>query len=249
MQSRRSTRRSALVLARTKLADQDLILTMIAPEGDQFRAVAKGARKPGSRLSARTELFCEVNLLVSEGRGLAIITEAQLVDAHASLRSDLDRVAAASAICEVARLTCYEDVTDPFLYPVLSRALRAVCEADKTELLDLVVAAYVFKVLSHGGWRPVLDSCVACGEPSGSRLSVAAGGLLCDSCAREVAGAHAIDHNMVLWLEALIGWTFDELVAASIDAQTADSLLRYAHEWAATHLDARLRALEFFIGL
>ena len=46
------------MLGHTKLAEQDLILTLLSETGEQLRAVAKGARKPGGRLAARVELFC-----------------------------------------------------------------------------------------------------------------------------------------------------------------------------------------------
>lgn len=195
------------MLGRTKLAEQDLIVTMLTKEGEQLRAIAKGARKPGSRLSARTELFVESDLLVSPGRGLGIITEAEVRNAHVGARTDVDRVACASALCEVARLTCYEDLQDPFLFPLLSRALRGCEEAQDSAHLDIVAAAYILKVMSHAGWRPVLDACVACDEPSATRFCVPAGGVLCESCARDVAEAVPTSQNELGWIGALIGLT------------------------------------------
>jgi DNA repair protein RecO (recombination protein O) len=35
--------------------------------------------------------------------------------AHGHIRGSIERVSAASAICEVARLTCFADAEDPFL--------------------------------------------------------------------------------------------------------------------------------------
>lgn len=249
MPGRRATRIQAIVLGRTKLREQDLILTMLAKEGEQVRAVAKGARKPGSRLAARTEVCCEIDLLMTLGRGLGIISEAQIVDAHEGVRPDLDSLSCASALCELARATSYEDVADPFLYAILSRALCACEEARDRSHLELAYAAYAIKVLSHSGWRPVLDCCVACGEPSASRFSVQAGGVLCESCMREVEGALAVTENQLAWLEALVGSTFTALMEAEIDAATSGFLVRVAHGWASTHLDARLRAAEFFMGV
>ncbi len=249
MARRPAVRHRVIVLGRTKLAEQDVIVTMLTSEGEQLRAVAKGGRKPGSRLAARTELFVEADLLVSQGKGLGIITEGQIIDAHVKARADVERVAAASALCEVAKLTCYEDMSDAFLYPVLSRALKACEQAVDHAHLDVVIAAYALKVLSHEGWRPVLDSCVACGEPSPTRLCVRAGGALCESCARDVEDALPVSQNLLAWLAALIGLTFDDLLAAPVDDQTAFELLDTAHRWAATHLDARLRAIEFLRGL
>ncbi|MBO7675378.1 MAG: DNA repair protein RecO [Atopobiaceae bacterium] len=249
MAGRRTIRRRAIVLDRTKLGEQDLILTMLASDGEQLRVVAKGARKPGGRLAARTELFCDVDMLVSEGRGLGVVSEAQVIDANEGVRVSLESLSCASAMAEVARFTCYEDVADPFLHPLLSRALVACAEARDRMHLDLAFAAYAFKVLSHAGWRPVLDTCVACGEASVARFSVSAGGVLCDSCAREFEGAQWVDERVVEWIAALVGSTFDALMAAALNEETSSMLLSLAHAWASTHLDVRLRAVEFFAGV
>ena len=87
MAARRTYRTKAIVLDTTKLAEQDLILTMLAASGAQVRAVAKGARKPGGRLAARAELFCESDFLIAEGKSLGIVSEASTVDPHEGIWS------------------------------------------------------------------------------------------------------------------------------------------------------------------
>ena len=246
---RRTRHTRAIVIDRTKLGESDLILTLLEEDGGQGRAVAKGARKPTGRLAARVQLFCELDLLLALGRNLDIVSEAQLLEPHARLRGDLDRVSAASAVCEIARLTSFPDAPDPFLMPICSRAILACEQAGGRAHLDIVVAAYAFKVLAHQGWRPVLDTCVACGEPAVTRFSAAAGGGLCESCSREVAGAEPVDAATLSWLAALVGSTFDDLLAAPVDDGMAATLLALAHVWATTHLDARLRALEFLASV
>ena len=249
MPGRPALRTKAIVLGRTKLAEQDLILTLLGESGSQLRAVAKGARKPGGRLASRVELFSETDFLLAKGRSLDIVSEAQLVDAHDSLRGDLDRVSAASAICEVGRLTCFEDMEDPFLMPICARALRACEEAADPAQLDVVVAAYALKVLSHAGWRPELASCIACGDVQVSHFSARMGGMLCASCAKDVEGAVQLAAGEVAWLRALIGLTFDELLATQVDRATAAHLLSLVHVWCAVHLDCRLRAWEFLLSV
>lgn len=249
MAGRRTYRTRAIVLDRTKLGEQDLILSLLTEDGSAVRAVAKGARKPGGRLAARVELFSQTDFLIAAGRSLDVISEASLANPHARLRGEYELVAAASAVAEVARLTCFEDAPDRFLFPICARALEACEQAQDQPHLDLVVAAYVMKVLAHGGWRPELGGCCACGDEDVTFFSSAAGGALCASCAREVAGAQFLPAGQLAWLRALIACTFDELLAAAIDAETSVSLLGVVHSWAATHLDARLRAMEFLAGV
>lgn len=245
---RRTYHARALVLDRTKLGETDLILTLLAQDGRQLRAVAKGARKPGGKLAGKVQLFCECDFLLACGKSLDVVAEASLASAHASLRGDLERVSAASAVCEVARLCCFEDAEDAYIYAITSRALSACEEAADRPHLDLVDAAFAFKLLAHGGWRPELEGCCACGDAAVSRFSPLAGGVLCESCSRDVAGAEPVSPSQVAWLRALLASTFDELLAARLDEQTAVWLLSCAHRWAATHLDARLRAMEFALS-
>ncbi|WP_314944191.1 DNA repair protein RecO [Olsenella uli] len=250
MAPRGTYRTKAIVVdRRTRLKEQDLILVLLAEDGSEKSVVAKGALKPGGRLAARVDFFGETDFLLARGRSLDVVAEASSTNAHLAIRGDLARMSAASAICEVARLTCFADVRDPFLYPICSRALRACEEAGDQGHLDLVAAAYALKVLAHGGWRPELRFCTSCGDEDVAFFSVASGGMLCASCAKDVAGAREMGRSGRLWLAALLQSTFDELLSAPIDVGTSTELVSLVHVWCATHLDARLRAFEFMLSM
>lgn len=238
-----------MVLKKTKLGEQDLILTCLCEDGSQRQVVSKGARKPGGRMAGRCELFCADDLLIACGRSLDVIAEAHLLNPHKQLRGDYVRVAAASAICEVAELTSFEDAQDPFLFPLLNRTLTACEQAATQAQQDLVVAAYTFKVLAHGGWRPELETCVLCTDPVPSRFSASAGGALCESCARDIAGAEPITSAERHLIQVLIGTTFDQILSIDSNEQEAAYAVSAAHIWAATMLDARLKAFEFYLGV
>ncbi len=227
MAGSRTYRTKAIVLDKTKLKETDLILTLVDQTGRRVRVVAKGARKPGSRLAARCELCCEVDLLLAHGRSLDIVSQAELVaaplgsqpsyellmsasavaevarhctyeDAEDPLRSldivsQAELVAAplgsqpsyellmsASAVAEVARHCTYEDAEDPFVFAITRAVLAQLFSLDAPHL-DLIVAAYVFKLLSHIGYLPDCSSCVACEDEAPTYFSAHAGGLLCAS--------------------------------------------------------------------
>lgn len=248
MAGSRTYRTKAIVLDKTKLKETDLILTLVDQSGRQIRAVAKGARKPGSRLAARCDLCCEVDLLLAHGRSLDVVSQADLIAAPLDAQPSYELLAAASAVAEVAARCTYEDAEDPFVYPITAAVLKQLAHADATHL-DLLVAAYIFKLLSHVGYRPDYSSCVACGDEAPTYFSAQAGGLLCASCASGVPGCELLDGNEARWLASLISLRFSELAQATIGPYTATRLLGMAHLWAVTHLECRLRALEFLLGL
>ena len=148
MAGSRTYRTKASVLDNTKLKETDLILTLVGGDGRQIRAVAKGARKPGGRLAARCELFCEVDLLLAHGRSLDIVSQAELVSVPLGSQPSYELLMSASAVAEVARHCTYEDARDPFVYAITKAVLTHLPPLDAAHL-DLVVAAYVFKLLSH----------------------------------------------------------------------------------------------------
>ena len=187
MAGSRTYRTKAIVLDKTKLKETDLILTLVGESGRQIRAVAKGARKPGSRLAARCELCCEVDVLLAHGRNLDIVSQADLIAAPLGAQPSYELLTAASAVAEVAEKCTYEDAEDPFVYAITRAVLAHLAAAgadtsveDPVHLaaagadalsrgpahLDLLVAAYIFKLLSHVGYRPDYSACIACGDPS-----------------------------------------------------------------------------------
>ena len=254
MAGSRTYRTKAIVLDKTKLKETDLILTLVGESGRQIRAVAKGARKPGSRLAARCELCCEVDVLLAHGRNLDIVSQADLIAAPLGAQPSYELLTAASAVAEVAEKCTYEDAEDPFVYANTRAVLAHLAAAgadtpvEDPAHLDLLVAAYIFKLMSHVGYRPDYSACVACGDPSPGYFSAQAGGLLCASCASGVPGCEPVDANLARWLEGLVSMRFSELAIAPIDSHTAAHVLGLAHLWAATHLECRLRALEFLLG-
>ena len=77
-----------LVLRKTKLGESDLILSLLAQDGSQIRAVAKGARKPTSQFSSRLELYSQADVLLAQGRSLDIVKEAPLGTLIVTLKGD-----------------------------------------------------------------------------------------------------------------------------------------------------------------
>lgn len=245
----RTQRERVVVLGQTKLGEKDLIVTLLAEDGRRVRAVAKGARRPGSRLAAPMELFSEADALLARGRNLDIVTEASLVRSHRRLGETLESMAAASAVVELARDTCYEDAEDPYLAPILRRTLDALEEASDQGALETVVAAYGLKTMAHGGWRPELERCVACGDGSVTWFSPQAGGALCEGCARDVEGAYPVDPAVLQGASWLLGTTFDRILAQPVDPSMARQLLALSHGWASAQLERGLRAWDFLRSL
>lgn len=168
-------RAQGLVLRRTKLGETDLIVTLLCEGLDrQVRAVAKGARRPGSRLAGVVDLGNEGAFLLSRGRSLDVVSEGRLLVSRAGLAADPERSACAAAVLDVAAGLTDEGDPDARLYPMARAALDALAEAAPGRLAA-VVAAFALKAACAQGFRPELGRCVRCGEPVGLEEAAAQG--------------------------------------------------------------------------
>lgn len=257
-------RTQGLVLRRTKLGETNLIVTFLCATGDggasvQVRAVAKGARRPGSRLAGVVDLGNEAALLLHPGRSLDTVGEARLVTSRAALALDIDRSATASAVLDVACELTAEGEHEARLYPLTVAALDVLADAP-VERLALVAAAYTFKAAAMEGYRPALDACACCGEEvdvagaaaRGERLAFALeeGGVVCPSCADARTGI-PVDAVVLAWVQTLLAMRFADLLAmAPVPGERAlgGDLLELARTWLSYYPGVRPRALDFLLG-
>lgn len=239
-----SYRARTLVLKKTKLGETDLILTMLASDGRQLRAVAKGARKPGSRFSARLEPGCVCDLMLHSGRNLDMVTEAESVDAHAGLRDDYDKLTAASVVLDFVEKVSLEGQTEGRTFPLALATLTAL-EGARPGSTRLVAVAFLLKAMAIHGYRPRLSACVHCATaaPAGS-FSLEAGGVVCEACGGLDAAAVPLSPAGRALLAALMKARMAELAELKADEAAAGEVTRLARSFVAHHLPARMRSLD-----
>ena len=65
----------AIVLSRFDLGEADRVLTLITPTGGKLKAIAKGVRRPTSRLGGSLEPFAELTVALARGRTFDVVTQ------------------------------------------------------------------------------------------------------------------------------------------------------------------------------
>lgn len=237
----------ALVLRKTKLGESDLILTLLAADGRQVRAVAKGARKTRSRIGARAEPFTVLDLLLHTGRSLETIAEAETVASHDRIRSDYDRATAAAVVADVLDKVSLDGQTEPQLFDMALVTLD-VMEDAPPEALRMLVMAFLLKSLAMHGYRPSLDACAACAGEAGAApaFSIDAGGVLCEACAASAPAALPLEPETRALLRSLMRSRMADVAAIDAPPPVQTAVTRLVRAYMSFHVPARLRALEYF---
>ncbi|HLV79856.1 MAG TPA: DNA repair protein RecO [Chthonomonadaceae bacterium] len=239
---------TGLVLHRLNLGETDKILTLYTREHGKLSAVAKGARKPASRLSGATELFTLSRFLLATGKSLDIVTQCEIQESFPSLRSDLARLARATYLCELLdRLTIERDATSSAeLCDLTVWALTLLQRAGAYP--DGIVHSYELRLLAALGYAPALDRCVRCGQPLERRtvgFSPSLGGTLCSADRYRVEDALPLSAEAVHLLQTLFSAEPETVLALHPSPRTAAEVDRALRWYVRYRAERDLKSADF----
>jgi DNA repair protein RecO (recombination protein O) len=220
-----------MVLTRFDLGEADRVLTLITPGDGKLKAIAKGVRRPTSRLGGSLEPFAELRVTLARGRTFDVVTEVQVGHAWLRLRDSLESAATAWYLAELADRSLEERHASEPLYALLRRAY---------ELLDAGMAPgrvarwYEMHLADELGQRPETDRCVECDrvlEPDEAfRWVPPLGGVLCSRCPGPPADRAALSLEALkvlkayqrLDIEAIASLRLPEAVEREVEAVMRD---------------------------
>jgi DNA repair protein RecO (recombination protein O) len=146
------------------LGEADKILTILTREHGLIRAVASGSRKPKSKLGGRSELFVVNELLLSKGRSLDRLSQAESIESYPRLSRDLAKLTVSQYWAEVVLYQTPSHEPNEALFDLFCQRLTHLidCESGIPVLIHLVYG--VMQFLSLAGVAPQIDRCCATGQ-------------------------------------------------------------------------------------
>ncbi|MGH2508248.1 MAG: DNA repair protein RecO [Ktedonobacteraceae bacterium] len=203
MRQQHSYASEAIVLKRRDLGEADRVVTLFTPYKGKFSAVAKGARRPVSKLAGHLELLSCSQLQIALGRNLDIITQAEVRENFLHLRSELWHMTCGFYLVELVDRFVEERVLHAEIYALLLETLRYL-DADASALeqqraqdegasatpyvygkTSLLLRYFELHLLTAVGYAPSLHSCVSCTSellPQENGFKASLGGVLCPQC-------------------------------------------------------------------
>lgn len=169
-----------IVLKTQDYGETNKIVTLYSREGGKITAMARGAKKPASRLAAITQPFTHGSFLIQQGRGMGTMQQGEQVESYRHIREDIEATAYASFIVELIDRAVEERTSQPSIFNLLQQALHAIAEQYDPEAIALFVE---WKMLPVTGIYPTLHQCANCGATDGEfAFSFQQIGFLCHRC-------------------------------------------------------------------
>jgi len=237
----------AIVLRTMDLGEADRVLTVLTPRLGKLRVIAKGVRRPRSRIGGGLQPFSDVQLVLAVGRTFDVVTSTSLEDPHLGLRNDLHSTAAAWYVVELADRFCEGAADSHDAFRLLAQALSAL-DAGHEVAREVVARWFELALLDAMGFRPELGRCLECGaaiEPEGNLYSAAGGGVVCPQCRHAAHAGRAISADALKILRHLQRSPLVGVLRLRLEASLHREVERLLHASVSAVLERELRSRDF----
>ncbi len=158
----RTYKTTGIILKALPMGEADRLVTVLTPESGLVRAIAPGARKHKSRLGGRTGLFVINELLLSKGKSLDKIIQAETVRSFPALSTDLGRLTASQYLSELVLCEAVSEVPQAELYGFIVGLFDRLEQMESAQVLAELTQAVVH-LLRLGGVAPEVFQCCVTG--------------------------------------------------------------------------------------
>ena len=224
----RTYRAEAIVLRTLDLGEADRILTLLTRHHGKVKVIAKGIRRPTSRLAGYAEPLSHATYQLARGRELDVLTGAESRAVHRAIREDLDLIAAGWYIAEVADRTTVEHAPATAVFDLVETALRHL---DAGHPPALVCRWADLHLLDRTGFRPELIVCARCTgvlRETTNAWSPFDGGAVCTTCVdSSVGGLPALSVRGLKSLRYLLTSDFGSASRLRVDEALERELERH----------------------
>ena len=142
-----------IVLKSRAYGESNKIVTLMTREAGKVTVMARGAKKPTSRLAGVTQTFMHGMYMVQRSSGMGTLQQGEHLASMRHIQTDIIATAYASYIVELVD--------------------RLVDEGPEPD----------WKLLPYAGVQPILNACASCGSFDGEfAFSFSQGGFLCHRC-------------------------------------------------------------------
>ena len=203
----------AINLKTYNLSESDKIVVMYSKEKGLIRGVAKGVKKPKSKLGARMDLLVANKLMLYKGKNMDRLCQAEAINTFNKTRQNMDKIFYSMYISEVVNnFGVEEDPCSKDIYELLYKALDKISNAkDNVEIL-IAIIKFQLKMMQISGFGIELDTCLCCGEhikDENMFFSSNMGGIICSECNKTFNIKTLMHHKLRDFLNACLQYDFD----------------------------------------
>lgn len=252
-----------LVIREAQMGEADEVLTILTADHGKITVSAKGVRSLRSRHAASGQLFAYSTLLLHKPKKYYYITDSFFIENFMGIRYDVEKLALATYLCDVAAEFALEEIADPPLMQLTLNTLYAIAYRDNIPLAR-IKAAFEFRLICEEGFAPELFSCGICGcdMTETGYLDVMNGRVLCRKCQEQYvnSAAYAMDEAtakihvrltpaVLCAMRYIMSAPMKRVLSFQLEKSDGDILAIACERYLINHLEHSFSSLEYYHAL
>lgn len=198
----------AINLKSYNLSESDKIIVMYSRDKGLMRGVAKGVKKPKSKLGARMDMLVANKLMLYKGKNMDTICQADALNTFNKIRYDMDKIFYSMYISEVVHnFGVEEDPCSEDIFDLLYSSLEAISSAQNDVEVLLAVLKFQLKMMQIAGFGIELSTCLTCGKElkeENMYFSHTKGGVICEECSKSIGIKVGVHYKIRDFLNELL---------------------------------------------
>ncbi len=154
----------AIVLKKINFSDSSLIVQFYTKEHGKISAIIKGARSSKSKIGSKVDLLNWVEIVYynKEEKELQLVTQTNLIEHFSIIKSDLERLKYASAVCELIIKLVLEKDINLKLFRGVTKILSLMNKPQSDPIL--LFTQFLIFFIKEIGFELTFNSCSKCGN-------------------------------------------------------------------------------------
>jgi len=237
----------AIVLRRFNFGETDRIVTLYTRERGKVSGIAKGARKPVSRLAGATEVLTFGKFQLANGRTLDVISQIDVKGSFPQIRADLHKSAHSMYLVELLDRFIEEQEANHDIFDLLLSALYLMERPNDPELITRM---FELQFMTIVGYKPTLDRCLRCRTLTDSsdtsyQFSPSLGGLVCRNCGHLPEDAIPISQKALETMKSLQTAEAPDVERMTVTQTDMDQITRVMRWYIRYRAERELKSMEF----
>lgn len=239
-------RTEGVVLRYTNFKEADRMLTVFSPAKGKMQVLARGCRKPSSKLLAASQVFCYADYVFIKSKEIYIATQAEIKNSFYNIRNRVERLAYGTYILNLTEEAVNYDESNFRLFYMLLHTLSHLAYGEA--IPEDITHIFELKLIDLLGYRPVLDRCLSCGQRlEGNPLffSVSEGGIICPQCNSDARNGYTIHRGTLQTMRYILDVDIRRLGGLKFSQLVRDELDTILSHYLSYRLEKTIKARQF----
>ena len=236
----------AIILNDRGYRESDKLINFYTEDFGKKEILAAGTRKIGSKLNPHLQYFAILDISFTKGKKIDRLTNAFLKINYFKVKCSLKAIKDGKFCLEVVHQLTKSYHPDKQIFNLLMNLFELLNNYCAIQSRNLLVSAFLIKLLSFLGYAPELHICLKCKNKvfkNGNFFSFKKGGLVCDKCHKNDDLSQAISVESIKILRLFLSEDLDVYKKIKIPNDISEELNKITINFLFFHLDPPAKIL------